>query len=209
MSIRAKRISIEAFEKGVAEAVGEPTANVDWHGNAVFVRKKLPLVSMMEFVRDVVESCFAEKTDAYMPEFRDFAIRRAVLTKYANFSLPKDAEKCYELVVGCDVYPAILGIIDEAQFREMLKAVDDKIANRVAMQTEAVIAQCNDMYAALSDLENRLSKLLGAIDVDSLTNLIAAMTKNGLDEGKLVQAYLDARNSKESDEAEQEPVVEK
>ena len=199
MSIRVKRISIEAFEKGVAEAVGEPTANVDWHGNAVFVRKHLALLPMMEFVAEVVGSCFDDDTGGYRPELRDFAIRRAVLTKYANFSLPKDVEHCYELVVGCDVYNAILNIIDEAQFREMLKAVDDKIAHKASANIEAVTAQVNQLYAALSKLEKNLGDTFKGVDKDTLSGLVSAMSDGRFDPEAIVHAYMAEKSKPAAD----------
>lgn len=190
MSIRVKRISIEAFEKGVAEAVGEPTANVDWHGNAVFVRKHLALLPMMEFVAEVVGNCFDDDTGEYRPELRDFAIRRAVLTKYANFSLPKDVEHCYELVIGCDVYNAILNIIDEAQFREMLKAVDDKIAHRASEIIEASKARNDELYAKLSELESSLGAIFNGVDAATIRALTSAMSDGRFSPEAIVKAYM-------------------
>ena len=202
MSARIKRISVDVFEKGVAEAIGEPVVTIDWHGVSVFVRKKLPLIPMIEFVNDVVGSCFDEDTHEYKPEIRDFAIRCAVLTKYANFSLPKNIEHCYELVVGCDVYPAILDIIDQAQFREMLKAVDDKIAHIASANIEAAVRQVDELYSRIGSAGERLGELLNGLDADSIRGLVSAMSDNRFDPDAIVKAYMKQKKATAPDGAD-------
>lgn len=200
MANKIKKISINALEKCVKEAVGEPIVTKEWRGINVNIKVRLSLKEMMTFVSSVVKTCFTETDNQYTPEVLDFAIRSSVLEMYANFTLPANVEKQYELLYGCDVYSTILDTIDRSQFDAMLRAIDEKIAHIAASNIEAVTRQVNDVYASLNALEERLSSVFQGIDKDSIVRLVGAMADGKFDEGKLVQAYLETKNGKEPQE---------
>lgn len=202
MENKIKKISINALEKCVKEAAGEPIVTKEWRGINVNIKVRLGLKEMMTFVDGVVKTCFTEDDNQYTPEVLDFAIRSSVLEMYANFTLPSNIEKQYELVYGCDVYSTILEAIDRSQFDAMLRAIDEKISHIAASNIEAVTRQVNDVYASLNALEERLSAVFQGIDKDAITGLVGAMADGKFDEEKLVQAYLETKNGKKLQEDE-------
>ena len=98
---KTKKISVNAFQKVMKETYS-PTYTFDWNGIEVTVNKTLSLKDMLEFVDDVVKSCFTEETNRYLPEVKDFVIRVCILEKYANFTMPQNVENQYELVYCTD-----------------------------------------------------------------------------------------------------------
>lgn len=202
MANKIKKISINALEKSVKEAVGEPIVTKEWRGINVNIKVRLGLKEMMKFVDGVVKTCFTEDDNQYTPEVLDFAIRSSVLDMYANFTLPSNIEKQYELVYGCDVYTTIMDTIDRSQFDAMLRAIDEKIAHIAASNIEAVTRQVNDVYASLNALEERLSAVFQGIDKDAITGLVGAMSDGKFDEERLVRAYLETKNGKNPQEDE-------
>lgn len=200
MANKIKKISINTLEKCVKEAAGEPFVTREWRGIDVDIKVRLSLMEMMTFVDGVVKSCFTEQSAEYMPEIQDFAIRCSVLETYANFTLPSNIEKRYELAYGCDVYDVILSVIDRAQFDTIMRAIDEKISHLADANIEAINRQVNELYASLSSLEERLSEAFRGIDNESLSGLVDAISNGKLDEEKLVQAYFDAKSDSEQTE---------
>lgn len=202
MANKIKKISINALEKCVKEAVGEPIVTKEWRGININIKTRLGLMEMMTFVDGVVKTCFTDNDTRYTPEVRDFAIRCSVLEMYANFTLPNNVEKRYELAYGCDAYKTIMESIDMSQFDAMLRAIDDKVEHLAEANIEAVTRQVNELYASLSALEERLSTVFQGIDKETITQLVGAMTDGKFDEERLVHAYLETKNGTEqADEA--------
>jgi len=199
---KVKKVSINALEKCVEESAPS-IVNVEWRGIEVTITRRLSLSDMMKFVDGVTNLCFSDD-GTYMPEIKDFATRCNVLEMYANFTLPSNIEKRYELVYACDVYATIMGSIDRTQFEVMLAAIDDKIDNRAQANVEAINRQMNELYAAFENLESRLSAVFDGIDGDTMKQLIGAMSNGKLDEQKLMDAYLDAKKSEGTDETDGE-----
>lgn len=194
MTTKTKRVSINTLERCVKEAVGSPIVTKEWRGINVNIKVRLGLQEMMTFVDGVVKTCFTEGGKRYTPEVLDFAIRSSVLEMYANFALPSNIEKQYELVYGCDVYSIILQTIDRSQFDAMLHAIDEKIEHIALANIEAVTLQVNEIYASLSALETRLSSIFQNIDKKDIERLLGAMADGKFDEEQLVHAYFEAKN---------------
>lgn len=197
MANKNNRISVNSLEKCVKEAVAEPTVTKEWRGINFNIKIRLGLKEMMTFVDGVVKTCFTQDGTQYTPEVLDFAIRCSVLEMYANFALPTNIEHRYELVYGCDAFQIILDTIDRAQFDSMLRAIDVKIAHIANAKIEAITNQVNELYAALSSLEERLGSAFNGIDNDTISNLAKALSDGKFDERKLVHAYMDAKNTVE------------
>lgn len=190
MAKRRKKISVNAFERCVANVSGDPVIIKEWNGVDIIINKRLTLPEMMSFVDGVVKSCFTDDDSVYMPEVRDFALRCSVLEMYGNFSLPANIEKKYELVYGCDACEVILSEIDRSQFDAMLQAIDEKIDHIAEANIEAIHRQINDLYASFSGLDERLSSVFSGIDKDMMTGLVSAMSGSKIDEETLIKTYL-------------------
>lgn len=183
-----KRISIEDYKKAVAEDF-EPIVNVDWRGLTLHIKKCLSLEEMMTFVSDVVSSCFAENTNEYLPEVKDFSTRCCILENYAGFVLPKSLSEKYEMVYSSDIVSFVVQYVEHMQFNAMLAAIDHKIEHQAQSNIEALNKQMNEVVAGLSTLEKNLSGIFGGVDNETITKIAGAIADGSFDESKLVKAF--------------------
>lgn len=188
------KISIEEFKKVVAEDF-EPVVDVDWRGLTLHIKKCLSLEEMMTFVSDVVSSCFAENTNEYLPEIKDFSTRCCILESYAGFVLPKSLGEKYEIVYSSDIVSFVVQYVEHMQFNAMLAAIDHKIEHLAQNNIEALNKQMNEVIAGFSTLEKNLSGIFGGIDNETIAKIAGAIADGSFDESKLVKAFTEDANS--------------
>lgn len=188
------KISIEEFKKVVAEDF-EPVVDVDWRGLTLHIKKCLSLEEMMTFVSDVVSSCFAENTNEYLPEIKDFSTRCCILENYAGFILPKSLGEKYEMVYNSDIVSFVVQYVEHMQFNAMLAAIDHKIEHQAQSNIEALNKQMNEVVAGLSALEKNLSGIFGGVDNETITKIAGAIADGSFDESKLVKAFTENADS--------------
>lgn len=188
------KISIEEFKKVVAEDF-EPVVDVDWRGLTLHIKKCLSLEEMMTFVSDVVSSCFAENTNEYLPEIKDFSTRCCILENYAGFILPKSLGEKYEMVYNSDIVSFVVQYVEHMQFNAMLAAIDHKIEHQAQNNIEALNKQMNEVVAGLSALEKNLSSIFGGVDNETITKIAGAIADGSFDESKLVKAFTENAGS--------------
>lgn len=193
---KTKKISISTFDKIVKESY-DPVATVEWHGQEIVIKRTLSFKEMIEFVDSVTKTCFALNTNAYMPEVKDFAIKSNILEKYANFSLPNNLEHRYELIYFSDAVEVVLNYINHQQFDEVMASIDAKINNLAQSNIEAMNKQMNELYTAFANLQAQLEGLFSGVKTENFNALISAFGNGGLNEDKLVEAYL-AKTKSES-----------
>lgn len=188
------KISIEEFKKVVVEDF-EPVVDVDWRGLTLHIKKCLSLEEMMTFVSDVVSSCFAENTNEYLPEIKDFSTRCCILENYAGFILPKSLGEKYEMVYNSDIVSFVVQYVEHMQFNAMLAAIDHKIEHQAQNNIEALNKQMNEVVAGLSALEKNLSSIFGGVDNETITKIAGAIADGSFDESKLVKAFTENADS--------------
>lgn len=169
MAKKEARISINALETVVKERF-QNVVTERWFDFDVTIKCVLPLQDALQFVKDVVESCFLED-GTYVPEVKDFAIRSGVLTSFANFTLPTNIKKRYELVYCSDAYNFVISHINGEYFRVLMSAIDEKLDH------------------VLDEVYGRRS---GGVDIDaeSIERIIQSFGSDGIDESKVIDAYM-------------------
>lgn len=182
-------ITADEFESAVV-ANYEPITEIDWHGLKVVIRRNLPFSSMMEFVDNVVETCFEMNTGAYLPEVKEFAVKCAILEHYGNFVLPVELERRYMLVYASNAVRKVLEHVNMDQFECILSAIDDKVEHRAASNIEAITKQMNEVMAGFNALEDSLSKTFSGIDSDTVSKIADAISNGSFDEKKIVDAFV-------------------
>ena len=203
-----KKISVNAFERIVNESNEPQTIKLDWHGEELFVTHRLSLENMMVFVNGVVNTCFTED-GSYVPEVREFTTRCAVLELYGNFRLPQNVSKRYELVLssaGYEAFEMIVNNIDFGQFEMITDAISDGIDYRINTDIEKANRRVNELAASLEQIGEQLNGLFGDMSADEAKALIASLV-NGVDEEKLMNAYLD-KNEHENAATQEQPTLE-
>lgn len=193
---KTKKISINAFDKIVKDTY-TPTTTIEWHGQEIIVKRNLSFKEMMEFVDSVTKTCFTLSTNTYMPEVKDFAVKSNILEKYANFALPNNLEHRYELIYSSDAVETVLNCVSHQQFNEIMASIDAKINNLAQSNIEAMNKQMNELYTAFANLQSQMEGLFSGVKTDDFNALISAFGNGGLNEDKLVEAYL-AKTKSES-----------
>lgn len=202
MATKIKKISINALEKCLAE-ITDDVSTFEWRGIEISVRRRLSLQQMLLFVTNVTSLCFTDEGE-YIPEVKDFAIRSNMLEVYANFTLPQNAEKKYEMVMKCDIFPLIYERIDGNQFKDILWSIDEKLDYVASSHIEAITKQIEDIYSAFNGLEEKMSTIFEGMDKETFNAIANALTQSGVDEEKLMTAYINAKSDKQEDEDESE-----
>ncbi len=190
-----KKVSIALFDK-IAKEQFQNEATIEWHDAQLRVKYALSLTDMLAFVDDVVGSCFHDKL-GYMPEVKDFAIKTNILSRYANFSLPDNLEHRYQLVYMTDAVDAVCAAIDGTQLQEIVNSINSKIRFLCDSKATMIQERINDVLNTMEEMRDNTKSIFDGITQDDLKNLMGAITSNGMDEQKLVQAYIEQAKSKD------------
>lgn len=193
MAKSEKRISISVMDKIIKEHFENATTE-QWYGIEVQIKKTLSFTEMMEFVNDVVLSCFQED-GGFVPEVMDFAIRSNILSKYANFSLPDKLEHRYEIIYMTDIIDLVCSRINGAQLNEIVASINRKVEFLCDSNALMIKRQVNDLISAFNDLQARTEGMFNGISSDDIAKLANVLSSGELDEGKIVEAYLDKNTS--------------
>lgn len=196
MANKVKKISINALEKCIERK--PETVNIEWNGLDITIKTRLSFEKMMAFVDGVAESCFAADTKAFIPVAKDFVIGCLVIEMYSNLTLPQNVNKKYEIVSGCDVVDVILENVDKAQFDNIVKSINEKIRYLIEENLAQATIKTNDLLYSVSDIESKVGDLVSKITPDDMRTLITSISNGKLDEGKLMEAYLESKNKGES-----------
>lgn len=190
-----KKVSIALFDK-IAKEQFQNEVTIEWHDAQLRVKYALSLTDMLAFVDDVVGSCFHDKL-GYIPEVKDFAIKTNILSRYANFSLPDNLEHRYQLVYMTDAVDAVCAAIDGTQLQEIVNSINSKIRFLCDSKATMIQERINDVLNTMEEMRDNTKSIFDGITQDDLKNLMGAITSNGLDEQKLVQAYIEQAKSKD------------
>lgn len=169
----------------------------------ITVKKCISLPEMCSFVENVVESCFTDD-GKYLPYVKDFAIRSNTLTIYANFRLPKNAEKQYDLVYQTEAFEIVLGLVDYRQFSDILASIDEAIEFRKSKEVSAVTHEIEELTMTLDGLTKQFEDTMGGLTNKDMSQLFDNLSSITLDEDKLVSAVIKSK-SEEKDNVIQLP----
>ena len=173
---KANRIDASTLIEAVNK-ISEPTAEFEWNGMSVVVNRVLPMETMMEFVDYVTKTCFGDDGE-YLPEVKDFAIKSCLLERYA-------------VIYNSDIVDAVLNHIEGRQFGEIINAIEHKVSNIAQANIQAVMNQMQHINDECENLVNQIAGIYAGVNSDDLAALIHAMSDGNIDEGKVVQAYMD------------------
>lgn len=175
-----KQITINQWEKTKEDITVKFSLIEGEDGPEVIVRKALPLSEVWEAVDEIVEMCMPtinvgtedepKMEQVFMPENRDFAVRRIIMSRYANFKLPQDFGKQYDLMYSTPVYQKVANCIDQMQLMEMVGAAERKLDYlkeerlSVAKAIKDVLGQFTDAANQLQDVDpNAVQQVLGLL----------------------------------------------
>lgn len=186
---KTTKVDLKVFEE-MLRKTDRPTHTVQWNGIEIIVKHTLSLKEMMTFVDNVIKLCFTEDAGMYLPEVKDFAIKSCILEMYANFDLPEDAEKRYDLIYSSNIVDCIIGYVHGIQLSEIANAIDAKLNNLAQANIEAVHRQMNDLYNTFDTLQKQVTSMIAGVSSEDVAKLVGAISEGKFSEEKLVQAYL-------------------
>lgn len=192
MAKKTSRISINKLESTVKAntIVVHYTDDIE-----VTIRKTLPLQDVLSFVSGVVDSCIDKDTGVYLAEVKQFAIYASLLTEYANFTLPSNTEKQYELIYNTDAVDFVLKYIDVRQYEEICDAIDARIEHELCMIRSEASHKLNVLIAKFEELIQKSTEMfegLGDADMAAIAKSLSAI--ENVDEKALAHAVLDVQN---------------
>ena len=199
MARSEKRISISVMDSIIKERF-DNIVTEQWCDIEVRIKKTLSFTEMMEFVNDVVLSCFQED-GGFVPEVMDFAVKSNILTKYANFSLPDNLEHRYEIIYRTDAVDTICKKINGAQLNEIVSSINRKVKFLCDSNALMIKRQVNDLISAFNELQARTEGMFNGIAPDDIAKLADVLSSDKLSEDKIVAAYLNQTRSDEGVEA--------
>ena len=196
MAKTEKRISINTMDKIMKERF-DNTITEQWCDIDVRIKKTLSFTEMMEFVNDVVLSCFQEDC-GFVPEVMDFAIKSNILSKYANFSLPDNLEHRYEIIYKTDAVEMVCGKINNTQLNEIVSSIKNKVKFLCDSNALMIKRQVNDLISAFNNLQERTAGMFDGVSSEDIAKLADVLSSGELDENKIVEAYINHTKPNES-----------
>lgn len=187
------KLTINKIEK-VMKEMFIPEANVDWHGEQLTVKHVLSLEEMLTFTNSVINSCF--DNGEYIPQLKDFATKVATLLCYVDINLPDDPEKKYAICYKTDLVQTVLEHINLDQYSEMLNAIEYKLDNAAESNVQMVYRKADEAAEAMAKMVDEINAVFENIDPQDLKNVISAIGSGGVDEQKIVSAYINAQKDK-------------
>lgn len=211
MAKKEKKVSINKLES----IMNPITITVPLDGAPdvdVVIRRTLPLSDVLQFVANVVAACIDEETGEYTPEVLPFAIKANVLATYANFNLPSNIEKQYELLYNTGAVEQVMSHINMVQYEEIVNAIDQKINYTISMMTNAVANQVSVLARRMEDFANKSDALFSGVSGEDMSALMHNLSSIGnVDERALVHAVFNEQRQGDviGSDATLEPVQEK
>lgn len=193
MAKNEKKISINSLDKIIKENYNN-TTTAEWYGVEVTIKKNLAFKDVLEFVNDVVMSCFQDK-GGFMPEVVDFAIKSNILSRYANFSLPDKLEHRYEIIYCTDAVEFVRQHINAEQLNEITASINKKISYLCNTNIMNIQKQIMELVSSFETMQKKTTDMFANFTPDDMTKILSAFEDGKFSEEKLVEAYLQKTRS--------------
>lgn len=188
MAKSEKKISINVLDKIIKENYNS-MITAEWCGVDVTIKKNLSLKDMLEFVNDVVDSCFQDD-GRFMPEIVDFAVKSNILTKYANYSLPDKLDHRYEILYCTDAVEFVTQHINSEQLNEITSSIHKKINYLCNTNVMNIQKQIMGLVSSFEDMQQKTADMFAGLTPEDVSKVMGAFEDGKLSEEKLVEAYL-------------------
>jgi len=193
---KVNRISVTKFEKVVSKdnVVVIPLDGVE--DTNIEITKSISLQNMIEFVENVAESCVDMESGEFTPQVRDFAIKRELLTKYANFTMPNNIEKQYDFIYGSSVVDIVIQNINQLQFQEIISSIDRKIKFMLDCVTSISASNTVKLLNKLDSIAEQNTAMFDSLQGEDISTVFSNINAiANMDEEKLARAVKEIQSS--------------
>lgn len=198
MSKKKNRISILKLEKLMNK---DKTIEIPVEGFedvVITITPTLPLKDVIEFVETVVASCVDTETGEYTPQVVEFLIKREVLTRYANFTMPQNILRQYDLIYNTDVFGIVLQYIDSSQYGEIRDSIATKIEFAIGLINSSSAHTMNKLIGKIEDITEQSGEVFSSLSSDDFANAFKNIeTISNMDDHKIVKAVYDENVKKD------------
>ena len=186
------KVSIKKWEMLRKDNVVEvPLGGLD--GATMTVKRTLSFQEATSFVQGSVGLCITQD-GKYRPEYRDLAVKIGLISAYANFNVPDDVNKLYDLIYNTDVTDRILEVIDREQFEGLCAAIDKKIEHEGRMMESYAVMETRRLTDHFAALARQMEMTFDGLDAEALGRALQSLsTLSEADERKFAHAVLAER----------------
>ena len=146
-----------------------------------------------------------------MPAAQDFAVRINLIEKYTNVSLPSDIKIQYALLYNTDLVDRVMEKIDSVQFDVVTGSIERGVRYRASSNIDGMKQKLNDIYATvmqiIENFDTKFGEIFGSISAEDMKLIMKGISESGgLDERKIVDAYLASKAEDAPDDAPSDAV---
>ena len=182
MAKKRNNVSINTLEKycdGLGQDVIEMTFPEGDESSITFeVKKILSLEETMRYIEDVVSASIMEDDLMIVPVAREYINRKNVLTYYANFTMPSNSSKAYELVMGAsELIDEIIKSIDEPQYKMIQRCIDERIEFEKHKMLSTQVQQIQKLAGEIEHMTDNFSALFNGVNGEQMSDFIKNMSE--------------------------------
>lgn len=181
MAKKTNRVSINALERFCKETTPDIMQRIFSVGDETItyeVKFRLTLEESMRFIEDVVKEAIMPNDGMIVPLAQSYIIGKNILIYYANFTMPNDESKAYELVLGANgIIGDIIGCIDNAQYQMLLAGVRDRVNFETQKMLSVQEQRVNTLVGEISRFAEQMDSVFGNISGEQMAGFISSMSK--------------------------------
>ena len=181
MAKKTNRVSINALERFCKETTPDIMQHTFSIGDETItyeVKFRLTLEESMRFIEDVVKEAVMPNDGMIVPLAQSYIIGKNILVYYANFTMPSDESKAYELVLGANgIIGDIIGCIDNAQYQMLLAGVRDRVNFETQKMLSVQEQRVNTLVGEISRFAEQMDSVFGNISGEQMAGFISSMSK--------------------------------
>ena len=161
----------------------QETKILEWNEQNIEVKQYLPINDKLNLISNVINYSHEPGENYSNPMKVELFTTLEILYHYTNISFTEkqkeDVIKLYDLVVGSELYDAIIGLIPEGEYCELIAAIDETIYSIYSYQNSVlgILDNVNKDYSNLNFDAANIQKMIG--DPDNLGLLREVLDKLG------------------------------
>lgn len=190
-----EKISVEDFKQAINKNNVISKTLIGTKNVTIRINKTIALNEMILFVQEVVESCIDGENGEYIPEAYDFAIRSAVLTYYANFTMPENMDERYWLLYNSHAFQQVLENINTDQFNAIIKAIDSKIKYMLDTMSSSAVAKINEIVGRFDEITTMSKNMFNGVSSDDMSKFVKGVARlKDIKEEDIAKAIINSKN---------------
>lgn len=181
MAKKNNRVSINALERFCKETTPDVMQYTFTAGDETVtyeVKYRLTLEETLRFIEDVVSEAIMPNDGLIVPIAQSYMIGKNILTYYANFTMPSDDSKTYELVLSANgIICEILNHIDKAQYEMILSSISDRINFETQKMLSVQERRIAELAGEIGRITEQMSSLYDGVDGEQIAGFLTSMSR--------------------------------